>query len=271
MKNYKIAEKTIQIKFIDEGKHQYFRNFETEELASYQIIFEMINHLEPLTGLQEDENGLKYKIVDEKKLVDIRNDKGIVVIRCEIDKTKTTVYFIEGFTEIAKYEHILSYMCFTEVVADEGVISLHATAVTFKDKAIIVDNNNLTKLFIEQWIKMLNEENLISDDKLFIKLKNNQIVVYANPWNGSGNVASDYEGTLKTIVLLEKGLTEKIIELDGTEKMDVMVKKLGIMNETISNKKLFNFCVDLCDKVDIYKYQGKMKDLKNIFNKIYFN
>lgn len=271
---YNIAGKIWIINFINEGKTKdHFNSFETNtsEEPLHTINFEVVESIEPLRSLNEIENGLHMYVINNVKYFDIEDDNKKVIIRGEYQGNVSTFYFLKGFEEIEKYEYILSYMRFAEIISKHYFITLHASCVTLGNHAFIITGNRTRKAFTSEWLKKYNSCELISNDKLIVKLENNMLKVYATPWSGEKIVENNQEWILKTILFLEKGIFNRFIELNTEQKIKITATDLGIMTDTLDNNYLFDFCINLVDKVDIYKYKGKIKNVNDIFKKIYFN
>ncbi len=270
---YNIAGHIWEINFTkNEGTKKYFESFLTsiEEEPYHVINFLIIDSITPLAETNSVENGLKMYVKDDIKLFDIVDDNKKVMIRGKYQDNTSTFYFLKDFKEMDKYEYILTYMRFSEIMSQEGFVSLNASCVTIGDQALIVTGNDERKVFITKWLESFNTCELISNDKLIIRLDNNFFKIYASPWSGQ-ITNNNQEWTLKAILFLEKAISNKFVDIDDEQKAILLATSLGIMTDTLSNDYLMQFCLDLVEKVDIFKYKGKINDINSIFKKIYFS
>lgn len=270
---YNIAGNTWEINFIgNERLKTSFNSFETtSNEALYIINFVVIDDIIPLNQTNEVENGLEMYVEDNIKQFDIVDNNKKVIIRGKYEDNISTFYFLKDFSEIEKYEYILSYMRFSEIMSKQNFITLNASCVTIGEQALIVAGSSLRENFLEEWLKNYDSCELITNDKLIIKLDNNLFKVYSTPWSGETPISNNQEWVLKAILFLEKAISNKFIDLTEEQKMMLLATDLGIMTDTLTNECLMQFCIDLVEKVDIFKYKGKIKDINSIFKKIYFN
>lgn len=271
---YNIAGYIWEINFTkNEGTKKYFESFLTsvQDEPRHTINFSIIDTITPLKETNEVENGLKMYVEDGIKLFDIVDDDKKVMIRGKYQNDTSTFYFLKDFKEMDKYEYILTYMRFSEMMSQEGFVSLNASCVTIGDQALIAAGSNERIVFVTEWLKNFNTCELISNDKLIIRLDNNFFKVYASPWSGEQPTNNNREWVLQAILFLEKAITNKFVDINDEQKAILLATNLGIMTDTLSNDYLMQFCLDLVEKVDIFKYKGKIKDINSIFKKIYFN
>lgn len=275
VKKYNIANTIWTIDFINqENLNERFEQFEVTNLVPelHHIKFSVIDNIEPLPETNTVENGLKMWVSDNVKLFDITDDFGKVVIRGKYDGNISEFAFLSDFNEIQKYEYILSNMRFMEIMSQKGFISLHASCVSLGNSAMIIAGKE-KNLFTEKWLNSFANCELITDDKVLLKLENSIFKVYGTPWSGSKKTTQVDDIYLQNIIFLEKAWISKFVTLNEEQKLMLLATDLGIMNDDKSDEELMNFCLDLTSKVNIYKYKGRIndKDFQIILKQIYFN
>ncbi len=268
MGKYLVADVVWEFNFPQEFDKSNFELFKTDEsqTALHKINFELVDKIEKLKETNHEEFGLKMYVQDGVKLFDINDKYNKVIIRGKyIDNVSTY--------QVIKYEDLniidmISFMRLAEVISSKSVIAINAYALKMSDKVVIPVHDN-ANLFVDEWVKEIDSTALFSTNKLFLKVERNIVKVYSNPWSKQQGI-ENMTLPLHSVVILSKGKTHEFVEIEEEDKLLNLALHLGIMTDTLSNESLMQFCIDLVDRVNIFKYQGKI-DIQKIFNKIYFN
>lgn len=270
MGKYLIADAVWEFNFPEEFNKSNFEAFKTDELESaiHKISFEFVEKIEKLKETNHEELGLKMYVEDGIKLFDILDQHKKAIVRGKYIETKnsSTYQILKG--EDINLINMLSFMRLAEVISSKSVIAINAYALSMADKALIAIHENVD-LFVNKWLEEIDNKALISNNKLFLKIENNLVKVYSNPWSKNQDI-SNVTLPLHSIIVLSKGKKDKFEELEEKEKLLTLALHLGIMTDTLSNEELMRFCMEIADLVNIFKYQGEI-NIKEIFNKIYFN
>ncbi len=267
MGKYLIADVVWEFNFPQEFEQSNFGTFKINEneKAHHSINFEIVEKIEKLEKTNYEEFGLKMYVENNIKLFDILNQQKKVVVRGKYADNISTYQILKN--EDLHIIEILSFMRLAEVISKKKVIAINAKALTIGDKMFIPIGENVDA-FINKWTSDI-DENAIFGHKLFIKVENNLVKVYNNPWSKNQN-NKNITLPLHSIVILSKGKENEFFEVEEKDKLLNLALHLGIMTDTLSNESLMQFCIDLVERVNIFKYQGKI-DIQKIFNKIYFN
>ena len=271
MGKYVIADTVWEFNFPQEFKQNNFNVFkvETNDLAVHNINFELVEKIEPLKKINYEENGLKMYVEDGIRRFDIKHASKVIV-RGTYENNKSTYQVLKSYRGFAYIIHMLSYMRLSELIANYDVISLHASCVTMGNKLVVIVGDNSQKM-IKEWLTVIEGSELISEDKILIKLENNNFKIYTNPWNGPLGFKENAKFSLEAIVILEIGWSNVFLELPDEQKLFDLANYLGIMTDTVSNEYLMQFCLDLVEKVKILKFKGNKISANEIFTKIYFS
>lgn len=271
MGKYLIADLVWEINFPKGFNVDKFVCFEEKQdlEALHTINFLFVDQIEALKETNHEEIGLKMYCHDGIKSFDIKDEKK-VIIRGEYADKKTTFKIIENYEGIQTIIEMLTFMRVSEVSAKLGVITILAAAVSMKEEAIIVNGRN-AGLFVENWLKEIDESKLISSGKLFVKIENNIVKLYNNPWCFEEAVKERITLPVKAILFAYRSNENSFIEETDNQKLIELAVHLGIMTDNLSNEELFRFCLELVDKVNILRYSGNVIKINEIFNKIYFS
>ncbi len=271
MGKYLIVDMVWEINFPQGFNDEKFNCFKIDEQneAKETINFEFIDKIDKLNIENYEENGLKMYYQDGIKLFDIK-EKDNVIVRGKYLNNTSTFQIINTFDDSNKLIEILSFMRLAELSANNGVITLLASAVTMGEKAVIVVDEN-SKTFVNMWLNEIEDTSLISEDKLFVKIDKNIVKVYNNPWSKQTNINKSISIPLNAVLFVSKGKENDFIEQTDTQTLLSLAMNLGIMTDNLSNEALMQFCLDLLDRVNILKYRGKFNNVRKIFNKIYFS
>lgn len=228
MKNYyKIVDSILCIKSNNDIDLSFFKDFEVEEIEpNVEIQVVPISAFSTLIGKDSEEIYGVYHYsssFDSYKHVCMTEVEGTkAFLAANKDWSKCILGFEEYFDTIqdmppwggliltAFYSHIVS----------KDVLLIHASAVSYNDKGLIFTGpSNIGKTTqAKLWNQYLNAE-ILNGDKLFIKIKNNHVYVYGNPWRGSSPYYLNKSVIVNYVVALQKGEENSLVELSDFEKM----------------------------------------------------
>lgn len=267
MGKYLIADVVWEFNFPKEFNQSNYEVFKTDDnkQAQHTINFELVEKLEKLETTNYEEFGLKMYVENNIKLFDIFNEQKKVVVKGKYTDNTSTYQILNN--EDLQIIDMLSFMRLAEVIAKQNIIALNATALIIKDQVFIPIHENVDR-FINQWVSEIDTASIFGH-KLFIKVDKNIVRVYSNPWSNTQN-SNNVSLPLHSILVLSKGRKAEFVEIKEQENLLTLALHLGIMTDTLSNEALMQFCIDLVERVNIFKYQGNI-DIKQISNKLYFN
>lgn len=66
---------------------------------------------------------------------------------------------------------------------------------------------------------------MINDDKPFLKINDDGVIVYGSPWNGKHRIGSNTSAPLKAICILERGTENRISEISAKEALPMLLQQ----------------------------------------------
>ena len=161
------------------------------------------------------------RIVDEEIVEQIVFDK----------KNKNAFIYLNPSKNenLALREYMLSSLMFLEIANHEGYMSLHASAISFQNQALLFSAPSRTgkSTHATYWkLEYPNDVFFINDDKPLIYLENNQFYVTGSPFSGKALLNENKSRPLKAIFFLEQSGQEELIKLNPKESLPYFFKNM---------------------------------------------
>jgi len=125
-------------------------------------------------------------------------------------------------TDIAMKEYVLSGMMFLEIAQREGYMSVHASAINYKDDAILFSAPSKTgkSTHARMWMEKFKDDvSMINDDKPLIFQDKGKFMVSGSPFSGKQAINQNVVKPLKAIIFLEQASQDEMIKLNATETL----------------------------------------------------
>lgn len=137
--------------------------------------------------------------------------------------------FIVSSNNIDK-EHIDIHNQIAEKLPLYNGFLIHGAAIAYKNKAyiFIAPSGTGKTTHIKYWAKHINDLIIINGDKPIVRNINNQNYVYGSPWSGKEGLNSNVSIPLDSIIILKRGLTDEIKEVDPKEYINDILRQVYI-------------------------------------------
>lgn len=198
----------------------------------------------------------------------------------ELNKTKNELEQMKpSFSygkEYIEYQSLLLPL-FTRLLTDQ-ILGIHGVGFVLHGEAWILTAPSGTGK-TTQYLNMKKIEKntqIINGDKLILKMDGDDFQVYSSPYPGKEKLFSDKSGTLKGIIVLEQGKTNKFVSLTEEEKIEHLYPE--ILYSPADKVKIEMACRMLSKiilNVPVFKYvnDGSIESsdllMKTIRNKTY--
>jgi len=175
----KIANKVLEINAINESTKKYCSDFLSDEKPNYTITMNQ---------------------------VDLDNESS--------NSTDGKVYGTEEISAL--------YRKVADLFVEEGIIVFHGSSFKVNNQGFIITaRSGVGK---STHAKLLSEYNgdlfkYINDDKPLLKVEENKITVYSNPWNGKERRGSNISANLKAIIFLNRSENNTFRKIDNKEEI----------------------------------------------------
>lgn len=179
-------------------------------------------------------------IYKNRNIYYLKSKTVITVFKEELNAFSHLISYNSDFTEIIivlnpllgdklpELEYLLSGVFFYEIALKEGLITLHASAISYHEQALLFSAPSQTgkSTLTNYFLKMYTDAFIINDDKPLIKQEGGHFYVYGSPWSGKDVFNSNSKVMLHTIFFLEQGLENKLIPLTKKEKINELFRNI---------------------------------------------
>jgi hypothetical protein len=178
-------------------------------------------------------NGRSYFQSDRLDVFEVYSEDAMPISEQIIfDKAKKKVTISinpSDVADIAMKEYVLSGMMFLEIAQREGYMSIHASAINYKDDAIIFSAPSKTgkSTHARMWMEKYKDDvSMINDDKPLIFQDKSKFMVSGSPFSGKQGINQNVVKPLKAIIFLEQASQDEMIKLNTTEALLRLVKNM---------------------------------------------
>jgi len=167
--------------------------------------------------------------------------------------------------DLAMQEYVLSGIVFLEMAVMHGFISLHASAISYKNEAILFSAPSTTGKSTQAklWQAFDSSVEIINDDKPLLYKQNDTFYVIGSPFSGKTQENLNKAFPVKCILFLKQG---KINVLNHLSHSD-LIKNFLINTMKPKNKNAYNHLLstinDLIYMIPIYEFSAT-KDMSAV-------
>ena len=134
------------------------------------------------------------------------------------------------------------YRKIADLLVEDNIVVFHGSSFKVDNQGFIVTarsgvgksthSRNLKEYIGERFI-------YINDDKPLLKVNENSVTVYGNPWNGKERRSSNNSAPLKAILLLNRGETNTYRKIINKEEIYIkMLSQIYLPKENLKERKL---------------------------------
>ena len=210
----KIADTVLEINAFNETTKRYCKDFLTEENPDYVI-----------TMTEED---LKNEASN--------SSTGHVYVNEEIS---------------ALYRRI------ADLLVDDDIIVFHGSSFKVNGQGFIVTARsgvgksthvNLLNEYIKDGFEYIN------DDKPLLKIKDNVITIYSNPWNGKERRGNNNSAPLRAIIFLNRGLDNTFKIINNKEEIYIrLLSQIYLPREKTKREKALKIADQVFKNINFYE------------------
>lgn len=183
-----------------------YRYASTEEPTHF-----IVTHLEiPKLTLPLKKKTLKKRFFEDdlyEYVLFVDDDEvSLNLIKRRKDFKEYHIYLNKDQQNLEGIEYTIHQMVFMEMALNRGFLPIHASAFTYKNKAILISAPSGTgKSTLSKRMQTLFDFPIINDDKPLLRLEQNTIYVYSSPFSGKEALNENIKLPLGLIVFLEHG------------------------------------------------------------------
>ena len=227
-KNYKIADKVIEISSIYEKVHNYCKNYATEEKCDFSV------------------NITPEDIAEEKK----RSDSEYAYEGLPLPNFSDDL-----LEETAVYRKI------AEIMPDHDTFVFHGSVVAVDGQGYLFTAKSGTgkSTHTSLWRKYFGERAvMVNDDKPMLRVTDDGVIVYGTPYNGKHNLGCNISVPLKAICILTRGEKNCIVNISKSEVYAILLQQTYRPNDPVQMAKTLKLVDRMAENVKLYKLACNM-------------
>lgn len=227
-KNYKIADKVIEVTSIYNGVHEYCKDYLTDEKADFSI------EITP--------DDIKY----EKQKSD-------------------SEYAYEGlpmpnFSE-GLLEETAVYRKIAEKMPDYDTVVFHGSVIAVDGQAYLFTARSGTgkSTHTRLWREYLGDRAvMVNDDKPMLRITDSGVTAYGTPYNGKHRLGTNTAVPLRAICILTRGDKNSIARIGRSDAYDMILQQVYRPKDPLQMIKTLDLVDKLTEKVLLYKLACNM-------------
>ena len=227
-RNYKIADKVIEVTSMYEKVHSYCCDYETDEAADFSVIIS-----------QED--------------IDFETQREI---RCAEREGREPLASSDDYREeLAVYRKI------AEKMPDYDTILFHGSVIAVDGQGFLFTAKSGTgkSTHTRLWREYLGEKAvMVNDDKPLLKITDSGVVAYGTPYNGKHRLGCNMSVPLKAVCILTRGEKNSIVRIDKFEAYAMLLQQVYRPLRTLQMAKTLRLIDELSEKTELYRLACNM-------------
>lgn len=251
---YKIFNLNISLNLINQEyfaesfSKYFFLSPEDPDITIHSMLVDSIFYDENKIMMKSKFHMLcRYDDYDEYLLM--TGDQVVAKCRCD-EKNGKYEFFILEQSSILENEYILIQCVFSRyLIHHKQAIFIHSSCILYQGHAIMFSAPSGTgKSTHSSLWKEYYQAEYINDDKNFILLEHNQLMVYGSPISGKHQLDNNLAGALKAIVFLKQGKENKAVQLsmmDGLLKLMAQIQRPSSRSSYDNSEETFQRVIKL--------------------------
>ncbi len=160
-------------------------------------------------------------------------------------------------SRLPEVEYLLTGMMFFEIALENSRISIHASAISYNDEAILFSAPSQTgkSTQAELWSSNLEGVRIINDDKPVLFLKDNVLWASGTPWSGKTARNENITNPVKCIVFLEQSSKNELLSLSNQEIITYFLRNIHRPKEEHRLTKILTAIETLVYQTPVYLYK----------------
>lgn len=185
------------------------------------------------------------------------SDFNVVINQDCIDEERSNCDFdySDGYLEtIALYRQI------GNILPIYSGLIMHGACIEYKNKGymFVAPSGTGKTTHINLWLKHLRGVRVINGDKPIIRLIDNKPVIFGTPWNGKERMGDNCSCILDSIIVLNRGVIDKIKEISTYECIDDLINKIYIPEDKMI--ECFDLVNSMFKDIKLYRLECTMND-----------
>ena len=152
---------------------------------------------------------------------------------------------------------LLRKLC-DQLLQKEGIVMFHSSAVMLDGDAYLFTAPSGTgkSTHASLWIKTFGERaKYINDDKPFLKITDDGIIVYGNPWTGKHCLGNNISAKAKGVCKIDRAKQNRITKLDGTQTLLTLLDQIDRPKSVEGMDKLLSVIEQIVKVLPFYRLE----------------
>ena len=184
----------------------------------------------------------------EKYRTDGEPDFEIEITCKDIDAERKTVKadVTGGWLEISAV-----YRKIAEIMPKYDTLMIHGSAISVDGEGYLFTAKSGTgkSTHVKLWQELLGDRAVIvNDDKPFIRISENEAIVYGTPYSGKEGLNTNISVPLKAICILERSEENRIEQINFREAFPILIQQ----TYHPSDREMFNRIFNLLDRLKLF-------------------
>ena len=227
-RNYKIANKVVEVTSIHAEVHKYCADYLTDDQADYSV-----------TTTQAD--------IDFEREKSARED--------EIEGIPTRHFSDSYLEELAVYRKIAEQMISYDTILFHGsVVAVDGVGYLFTAKSGTGKSTH-TRLWREYFG---DRAVMVNDDKPLLKITDSGVIAYGTPYNGKHRLGTNTSVPLKAICILTRSADNHIEAITREQAYTILLQQVYRPADMLKMTKTLELVDRLADSVKLYKLDCNM-------------
>jgi hypothetical protein len=232
-----------------------FDSYLTKDEPKYFITSNLINEIHYNKALKQ-QNFTNEEIDGYHQFSRYDESKQLIYQIITKDYLHFEINLYQSHLNLEEVEYVAIEQIISIIFLNHQLITIHASAISFKDEAILfVGNAKVGKSTIaNRFITNLDQTIYINDDKPLLNYNQNQLYVYGSPFSGLNKLNNNISRKVHKIIFIEQSNENKVIELDHLSKTKLLFQHLVKPIKEESIDKVVHFIDNIVLNVCMIKY-----------------
>ncbi|MCF0134298.1 MAG: hypothetical protein HUJ72_10560 [Blautia sp.] len=156
--------------------------------------------------------------------------------------------------ETAVYRKIAVYLSYQDACVFHGaLIGLHGQGYLFTAKSGTGKTTH-----IRNWVQEFPETIIVNGDKPVLRMRNGRLMAYGTPWAGKEGYQENMAVELKAVILLKRGMDNRIRKLDFASAFPVLVSQTYRPEDGFGLKRVVELAGKMAKCTEFYELECTM-------------
>lgn len=260
----RIGDMNIKYQYhFDDYFNDTMKQYEVDDEAfSYELLVELTSTFESFDFDWIIRNNRYHFISDDIEVVTVYHDVKQNIYSQQIvfnKKLKRAVIRLNPtyVNDLATQEYVLSGVIFLEMAIMSGFIPIHASAINYKNQAILFSAPSTTGKSTQAklWQSFDQNISIINDDKPLLFVKDDKFYVQGSPFSGKTSENMNVSVPLKTILFIKQSRINQIDLLNETDALKEVIKNTQKPKDHKAYHILLTNIDKLINDIPMYEYQ----------------